>query len=175
MSEPFIAEIRMFGFNFAPQDWAFCNGQTLPIQQNTALYSVIGVTYGGDGRTTFMLPNLQGRAPMCAGQVTGLTPRSLGQSGGAANVTLTTAQMPTHTHAVNASTSTTGNLPDPNNAIWAQVSGRNAKAYTATATPAAMNPAALSTTGGSSQHNNLMPYQVLNFCIALVGVFPVRP
>ena len=174
MSEPFIAEIRMFGFNFAPVDWAFCNGQILPIQQNTALYSVIGAAYGGDGRTTFGLPNLQGAAPLDMGQGTGLTARSVGQKGGAANVTLTAAQMPAHTHAVNASTATTGNLPDPNNAIWTQVAGRGAKAYTATATPAAMNPAALSTTGGSSPHNNLMPYQVLNFCIALAGVFPSR-
>lgn len=175
MSEPFVAEIRMFGFNFAPVDWAFCNGQIIPIQQNSALYAVIGAAYGGDGKTTFGLPNLQGAAPMDMGQGTGLTARSVGQKGGAANVTLSAAQMPAHTHAVNASAATTGNVADPNNAIWTQVAGRGAKAYTATATPAAMNPAALSNTGGSGQHNNLMPYQVLNFCIALSGIFPARP
>ena len=174
MSEPFIGEIRIFSCTFAPLDWAFCNGQVLNISQNNALYSVLGATFGGDGRTTFGLPNLQGRAPMDFGQGTGLTARGMGQVGGEPTATLTTAQMPSHTHAANASTA--AGAADPTNAIWSQCSGRGAKAYATTATTTTpMNTAALSPTGGAAAHNNLMPYLVLNFCIALAGFFPVRP
>lgn len=174
MSEPFIAEIRMFGFNFAPMGWAFCNGQILPIQQNSALYAVIGITYGGDGRTTFGLPNLQGSAPLDMGQGTGLTPRVPGQKGGAANVTLTTAQMPTHTHAASAA-STAGTVQNPTGNVWALAqAARQPQNLYGTATGASMSPQAFSAAGGASAHNNLMPYLTLNFCIALEGIFPSR-
>ncbi len=173
MSEPFIGEIRIFALNFAPLDWAFCNGQVMNITQNQALFAVLGNTFGGDGRNTFGLPNLRGCAPMQFGQGTGLSQRNLGQTGGAANVTLTAAQLPAHTHAINAS-SGSGNLQDPNNAIWATSGARNVRMYSATSS-GQMSPAALSSTGGSQPHNNMMPYLPLNFCIALAGVFPVRP
>ena len=174
MSEPFIAEIRMFGFNFAPMGWAFCNGQILPIQQNTALYSVIGAVYGGDGRTTFGLPNLQGSAPLDMGQGAGLTARTVGQKGGAANVTLTAAQMPTHTHAASAA-STAGTVQTPAGNVWALAqAARQPQSLYGTAAGASMNAQAFSAAGGTSAHNNLMPYLVLNFCIALEGIFPSR-
>lgn len=169
MSEPFIAEIRMFGFNFAPKGWAQCNGQLMPIVQNTALFSLVGTMYGGDGKTTFALPNLQGAVPLAAG--TGnFVP---GATGGVETVTLTSGQLPAHTHAPNCN-SAAGNAFGPPGNIWAKdASGVNEYAA---AGASQMNPAAISPAGSvqPQPHNNLQPYLVLNYCIALVGVFPPR-
>lgn len=174
MSSPFVAEIRIFACNFAPTGWAFCNGQLLPISQNTALFSLLGTTYGGDGQATFALPNLQGAAPLMPGQGNGLSLRDLGEMGGTTTVTLLTTEIPAHTHTVNAST-TGGTQIDPSNQVWA-VAGvaRGTRMYTATANATNMNPASLTMSGSGMPHNNLMPYLTLNFCIALQGVFPPR-
>lgn len=173
MTSPFLAEIRIFPFNYAPRGWAFCNGQLLPISQSTALFSLLGVTYGGDGRSNFGLPNLQGNAPMQQGQGPGLSPYVLGQSGGSQNVKLSTSQMPGHTHALMASRAI-ANSPTPSPSVSL---ARTAKpAYTIT-TSGLTNFAsqAIGTMAGDQPHNNMMPYLTLNFCIALQGVFPQRP
>lgn len=170
MSEPFVAEVRIFAGNFAPRGWAFCNGQLLPISQNTALFSLIGTTYGGDGRTTTALPNLQGRAPMHPGRGPGLTDRRLGQRGGVETVTLTEAQMPNHTHTLRA-TSEDGNRQDPAGKAFA----RGTPMYLPPPqTTAAMDPEVLPQAGCSQAHNNLQPFLVINFIIALVGLYPSR-
>jgi len=171
MSEPFIAEIRVWACNFAPRGWAFCNGQLLPIAQNTALFAIVGTTYGGDGRTTLGLPDLQGRAPMHAGNGPGLTPRRLGETGGISTVTLTAAQMPQHTHTLmgNSAAAATGN---PSGAQLADTDPlRN---YGPLRANENLAPQAVANAGGSQPHNNLQPYLSLNFTIALVGVFPSR-
>ena len=172
MSEPFIAEIRIFAGNFAPRGWAFCDGQLLPIAQNTALFSLIGTTYGGDGRTTTALPNLQGRAPMHPGRGPGLTSRRLGQRGGVETVTLSEAQMPAHTHSVMA-TGNPGNLGIPSNA---RALARTQPGFAwQTAEPNAdMASQVLPNAGGSQAHNNLQPFLAINFIIALVGLYPSR-
>jgi len=172
MSEPFVAEIRIFAGNFAPRGWAFCDGQLLPVSQNTALFSLIGTTYGGDGRTTTALPNLQGRAPMHPGRGPGLTSRRLGQRGGTERVTLTEAQMPNHTHSLQASTRP-GEENDPNNQYWARTLNFQYAPGSAGAT-ATMADAALPSTGGSQAHNNMQPFLTMNFIIALVGLYPSR-
>ena len=161
MSEPFIAEIRIFAGNFAPRGWAFCNGQLLPVDQNTALFSLIGTTYGGDGRTTTALPNLKGRAPMHPGRGPGLTARRLGQRGGVETVTLSEAQMPSHTHALQ-SLPVVGNRPSPDGSVFARTSG--ATPYL----PADTNLVDLSSqildnAGGSQPHTNLQPFLTMNF------------
>jgi microcystin-dependent protein len=175
MSEPFIAEIRIFGGNFAPRSWAFCNGQLLPISQNTALFSLIGTTYGGDGRTTTALPNMQGRAPMHPGRGPGLTARRLGQIGGVETVTLTEAQMPNHTHTQGGSTDEAefDGSPNPANNLTGVVEGGK-EPYAASANLTTLSESALPSTGGSQAHNNLQPYLVLNYIIALVGLYPSR-
>ncbi len=173
MSEPFIAEIRIFAGNFAPRGWAFCNGQLLPIAQNTALFSLIGTTYGGDGRTTTALPNLKGRAPMHPGRGPGLTSRRVGQRGGVETVTLTEAQMPNHTHAFEGSS----DPPDsrqPGNSLAAQPAGRGAGVLYGTASPVDQDPRTVGNAGGSQAHNNLQPFLVINYIIALVGSYPSR-
>lgn len=173
MVEPFVSEIRIFGFNFPPLGWAFCNGQLMPISQNTALFSLLGTVYGGDGKSTFALPNMQGSAPMHAGQGAGLSQRFQGEMGGAPFVTLLESEMPVHTHLVNAS-STPANVSTPTPTV--QIA--RSKGQTAYAAPANLTPMAFQTatpTGGDLPHNNLMPYLALNFCIALQGVFPPRP
>jgi microcystin-dependent protein len=173
MTDQFIAEIRIFGFTFPPNGWAFCNGQLLPISQNTALFSLLGTTYGGDGITTFALPNLQGFAPMQQGQGPGLSLRSLGAIGGEQNVTLLATAMPAHTHTAQGYPNAGGHGPANN--TWSDANQRGIGAYTPTsAQNVPMSSAALSSTGGSLPHNNMMPYLVLNFCIALVGIFPPR-
>lgn len=169
MSEPFIAEIRIFAGNFAPRSWAFCNGQLLPVSQNTALFSLIGTTYGGDGKTTTALPNLQGRAPMHPGRGPGLTDRRLGQRGGVEMVTLTEAQMPNHTHSLMAEDDETGEDNDPNNATLAK-----AGIYGAASSLVDMSETSLTAAGGSQPHNNMQPYLTINFIIALQGLYPSR-
>ena len=176
MSNPFVAEIRIFGCNFAPKGWAQCNGQLLALSQNTALFSLVGTFYGGDGRSTFGLPNLQGNAALGMGNGAGLTSRVIGETEGEASVTLLATQLPSHTHTANANIP--GNSADPGNTtVWGN-SGSQRPApniYATTAgTPVGMNGAALGLSGGSLPHNNMMPYLVLNFCIALTGVFPSR-
>lgn len=169
MSEPFIAEIRIFAGNFAPRGWAFCNGQLLPISQNTALFSLIGTTYGGDGRTTTALPNLQGRAPMHPGRGPGLTARRLGERGGTETITLSEAQMPNHTHRA------IGSGEDDNSTLPVNhYYGALSTVYTSPANLGAMADGSLPNTGGSQPHNNMQPYLAINFIIALVGLYPSR-
>jgi len=169
MSEPFVAEIRIFAGNFAPRGWAFCNGQLLPVSQNTALFSLIGTTYGGDGRSTTALPNMEGRAPMHPGRGPGLTSRRLGQRGGAEDITLTEAQMPQHNHSMQVSVED-GDRRSPGDGHF----GRGTAVYADPANLASMAPQSLPDTGGSQPHNNMQPYLTINFIIALVGLYPSR-
>lgn len=176
MSDQFVAEIRIFPFNFPPKGWAFCNGQLLPISQNTALFSLLGTTYGGDGKSNFALPNMQGNTPMQQGQGPGLSLRDLGEVGGEENVTLLQTEMPAHPHPALAGSGGTAAQTPVNNAWSSGVKG-GPSLYTPSGTSnnnVAMNPAALSIAGGNQPHNNLMPFLTLNFCIALQGVFPAR-
>ncbi len=174
MSSPFVAEIRIFGFNFPPTGWASCDGQLLSISQNTALFSLLGTTYGGDGKTTFGLPNCQGSAPMQQGQGPGLSLRDLGEVGGEPTVTLLTTEMPSHVHLAQGYAGAGGQTPAPTN-IWADANQRGISEYAPSdASDVQMSPLALSLAGGSQPHNNLMPYLVLNFCIALQGIYPAR-
>ncbi|WP_083100013.1 phage tail protein [Pseudophaeobacter leonis] len=176
MSEPFIAEIRIFAGNFAPRSWAFCDGQLLPIAQNTALFSLIGTTYGGDGVTTTALPDLQDRSPMHPGRGPGLTARRLGQATGAAEVTLNETQIPNHSHTARASTNsgTSGLAPDTTTSL--AKNGFLDKLYkTGTTDPLVdMSPGIVVTTGGSQPHINLQPFLAMNFIIALQGLYPSR-
>lgn len=169
MSEPFIAEIRIFAGNFAPRSWAFCNGQLLPVSQNTALFSLIGTTYGGDGRTTTALPDLQGRAPMHPGRGPGLTDKRLGQRGGVEMVTLTEAQLPNHTHTLQA-TEEEGLFLTPENNFLAAGS----TIYSNQAPNTALAEPSLPNAGGSQAHNNMQPYIAMNYIIALQGLYPSR-
>ncbi len=167
MSEPFLAEIRIVGFNFAPKGWAFCDGQILPINQNQSLYSLLGTTYGGDGRTSFALPDLRGRTPLHVGGG-----HAWGQKAGAETVTLTAAQIGAHTHTVKASSSPAAD----NNRATGRMLGEEADAYR---NPEAANNTALrsgtvTNAGGGQAHNSMQPYLTLNFCIALRGLFPSR-
>ena len=171
MSEPFIAEIRIFAGNFAPRGWAFCDGQLLPISQNTALFSLIGTTYGGDGRSTTALPNLQGRAPMHPGRGPGLTSRRLGQRGGVETITLSEAQMPAHTHTLRA-TNARGGVSTPAGNAFNRSIGETA--YHTATNLTAMASQMAENTGGSQSHNNMQPFLTLNFIIALVGLYPSR-
>src|SRR5579871_5260067 len=165
MSQPFIGEIRMFAGNFAPVGWAFCNGAIIPIDQNDALFNLIGTTYGGDGQTTFALPNLQSRVPVHVGP--GF---ALGQSGGAETVTLTVSQIPAHSH-VPIGSSNIGGQANPTGNTWA---GNNTlTVYDATNDPGpVLNPAALGSSGGSQPHDNMIPFLVINFILSLFGIFP---
>jgi microcystin-dependent protein len=176
MSDVFVGEIRIVGFNFAPTGWALCNGQLLPISQNTALFSLLGTTYGGDGRSTFGLPNLQGSAPMHFGQGPGLSLYDQGETGGATSVTLLTTEMPAHNHLANAA-ALNGNLTSPANAVWAmsKVGRQGLSFYDSTlGSGVSMNPFALTPTGSSLPHNNMPPFLTMNFVIALQGIFPAR-
>ena len=168
MSDPFIGEIRMFGGNFAPAGWAFCSGQVMPISENDALFNLIGTTYGGDGQSTFALPNLQSRLPMHMGTGAGLSPRTIGETGGVETVTLTTQQIPIHNHAPQA-VSGNGNQATPQNGVWA---GAAASRYTTSAPSLAMNPSLVGAAGGNQPHDNMMPYLAISFIISLFGVFP---
>jgi microcystin-dependent protein len=162
MAEPFLSEIRIMSFGFPPKGWAACNGQLLPINQNQALFSLLGTTYGGNGQTTFGLPNLQGRTPIHVG-----SGHTLGEQGGEQAHTLSTGELPTHTHVVNA-TSAAANVNVPDNAYLGTVNN----AYTAASNLVTMTPAAVTTVGGSQAHLNMQPFLTLNFCIALQGIFP---
>lgn len=175
MADPFVAEIRMFGCNFAPTGWALCNGQLLPISQNTALFSLLGTQYGGNGTSNFALPNLQAAGSLDAGNGPGLTQRYTGETGGVASVTLLSTEMASHNHTVNAKIPSTAQTPVAN-IFGNNGSTRPAANYYAVGNPnTGMNPTALSVAGGNTPHNNLMPYLVINFCIALQGIFPQRP
>jgi microcystin-dependent protein len=163
MSQPYVGEIRMFGGNFGPAGWMLCQGQTLPISENEVLFQLIGTTYGGDGQETFMLPNLSSRIPVHVG-----TGYQLGQMAGVETVTLTTSQMPSHTHQpLGSSGAATGT--DPSNAVWA-ASGD--KAYSTASANTTMNAVAMANTGGSQPHDNMPPYLAVNFIISLFGIFP---
>ncbi|MDQ3933341.1 MAG: tail fiber protein [Actinomycetota bacterium] len=172
MADPFVAEIRIFPFNFPPTGWAFCDGQLMPLSQNTALFALLGTTYGGNGKSNFALPNLQGSVPMHPGQGQGLSLYDLGQTGGAENITLLESEMPIHLHSMNSFTAAPA---DSNNVgpttAFAIAQGGNPyqSASNGQAAPQVVAP-----TGGSLPHNNMMPYLTLSFCIALQGVFPAR-
>lgn len=172
MPEPFIGEIRIFAGNFAPRGWAFCNGQTVPVSQHTALFSLLGTTYGGDGRTNFALPDLRGRAPMHRGEGPGLTSRRLGESGGATTITLSEEQMPEHDHALQAN-SNPGDLQAPSDR---RVLARTQPGYAwqSGGPDVDLASAAVGEAGGGEAHENLQPYLAANFIIALQGVFPQR-
>ena len=169
MAEPFLSEIRIFSFNFAPKGWATCNGQLLPINQNQALFSLLGTTYGGNGQTNFALPNLQGKVPDHVGA--GFT---LGQTGGEMAHTVTSSEMPQHIHTLTSNLAVGGGATNATQGAAAgNFWGNSGKATWSTAPPnSAMHPAAVTNVGGSQPHNNMMPYLVLNFCIALQGIFP---
>ncbi len=170
MTDQFIGEIRMFGGNFAPTGWAMCDGQLIPLAQNTALFSLLGTQYGGNGTSNFALPNLQGVSPIGPGAGPGLTPRTVGESGGSEAVTLTPEQLPAHAHVPNASTGQ-GSTTSPDGANWAEIRGR----LYGTVADVPMSPAALASAGGSQPHNNLAPFLVVTFIIALQGTYPTRP
>ena len=173
MADPFVAEIRIFPFNFAPKGWAWCNGQLMPISQNTALFSLLGTTYGGDGKSNFALPNLQGSAPMHPGQGPGLSLHDLGETGGSETVTLLQSEIPAHSHALRAS-------PDPADltaptATRSLAGSQGGAIYVSGSPPfSPMALEALPPAGGSQPHNNMMPYLTFYFNIALQGVFPPR-
>lgn len=169
--DPFIGEIRLLGFNFAPRDWMACNGQLLAIQSNTALFSILGVTYGGNGTTTFALPNLNGYTPIGAGQGPGLADYALGEVGGSASVTLQPAEMPSHSHSIGA-VADPGNRDNPAAGRLAQSSIRS-EAYKSPP-DSTMAPGAVASAGGSQPHNNMPPYLGMHYCIAVRGVFPAR-
>jgi microcystin-dependent protein len=173
MADPFVAEIRIFPFNFPPQGWAWCDGQLLPISQNTALFSLLGTTYGGNGKTNFALPNLQGSVPMQPGQGPGLSMHDLGETGGSDTVTLLESEIPVHAHTIRASAEP-ANAQIPNAQLTLARSA-GGSAYNTTATGlVSMSPQALAPAGGNQGHNNLQPYLTMYFCIALQGVFPPR-
>jgi microcystin-dependent protein len=174
VTDQFLAEIRILPFGFAPRGWALCNGQILPIAQNTALFSLLGTTYGGNGVTTFALPNLQGSAPVNFGQGVGLSEYQLGQAGGASSVVLSPTQVPPHAHGLLAFT---GADPTPHaepRANDALTTSQGGPAYSHTGKLVALAPSALTAAGGGAGHTNLMPSLTLNFCIALTGIFPPR-
>lgn len=172
MADPFVAEIRMFPFKFAPKGWAWCDGQLLPLSQNTALFSLLGTTYGGNGRSTFALPNLQGKAPMQAGQGPGLSPYHLGQTGGRETVSLRESEMPSHGHALRAATQDNADVSNvsPSASFAASTEGT---LYHDSA-DIQLSPQAATPTGGSAPHNNMQPYLTVAFCISLQGLYPSR-
>ncbi len=171
MADPFVAEIRIFPFNFAPKGWAWCDGQLLPLSQNTALFSLLGTTYGGDGKSNFALPDLQGRAPMHPGQGPGLSLHDLGETGGSETVTLLESEIPSHSHAVSTSQA---DAIEGTAAGHRFATGIGIGAYAAPGAVVQLSPNALAPAGGDQPHNNLQPYLTFYFCIALQGVFPPR-
>ena len=168
--DPYIGEIRIFAGTYAPEGWLFCQGQTLPVAQYQALFAVIGITYGGDGRKTFALPDLKGRVPISQGQGKGLSPYGLGKAGGEITATLSVSQIPTHSHRAKGTT-TAGTNSNPANGVWARVPGVNLYADNP---KEPLNANVLLPVGNSQPHNNLQPFLGINFIIALEGEFPVR-
>jgi microcystin-dependent protein len=173
VSEPFIAEIRIYPYNFAPRNWAFCQGQLLAISQNTALFSLLGTTFGGNGQTTFGLPDLQGRVGVHVGQGPGLSHYDLGQVGGTETVTLTTGQLAPHPHPASC-LNANGNQYQPQAGVWAVDAAQNPQ-YGATKAAGTMAPNVIGPSGNTQSHNNIQPYLTLNYCIALQGIYPSRP
>jgi len=181
MSDPFVGEIRAFGFNFAPRGWALCQGQLLSIASNTALFSLLGTTYGGDGRSTFALPDLRGRAAMSLGNGPGLTPRTIGQKSGFETNTLNENQMPAHNHAITAMAKCKGGAGNANTAVgnvWSNDAGVSSATYSNAGADADMAAGAVTAesanTGANQAVNNMQPFLVVNYCIALVGTYPSR-
>lgn len=174
MADPFVAEIRIFPFNFAPKGWAWCDGQLMPLSQNTALFSLLGTTYGGDGKSNFALPDLQGRAPMHPGQGPGLSLHDLGETGGSETVTLLESEIPSHTHAVRASSDPADLQGATPNRCLARSNPGFAYQSTTNSNLVPMSDQALAPGGGDQPHNNLQPYLTFYFCIALQGVYPPR-
>jgi microcystin-dependent protein len=173
MADPFVAEIRIFPFNFAPRGWAWCDGQLLPLSQNTALFSLLGTTYGGNGKSNFALPDLQGRAPMFWGQGPGLSLHDIGETGGTETVSLLETEMPSHAHSFNAANDgATTNTPGNN--YVARPFGRGNNLFNTAVAPTQMSPAAVTPAGGDNPHNNMQPYLTFYFCIAMQGIFPPR-
>jgi len=170
--DPFVAEIRIFPFNFAPKGWAFCDGQILPLSQNTALFSLLGTTYGGDGKSNFALPDMQGNAPMHPGQGPGLSLHDLGETGGSETVTILDSEMPTHSHTWTASNQDSTSQSAAGQLMAGGVGG--IAMYAAPASPVQLSSNAVAPAGGDQPHNNMQPYLTLNFCIALQGVYPPR-
>lgn len=173
MADPFVAEIRIFPFNFAPRGWAWCDGQLLPLSQNTALFSLLGTTYGGNGKSNFALPDLQGRAPMQPGQGPGLSLHDLGETGGSETVTLLESEIPSHAHGIRVNPNV-GESPDPAANTLCRGSSINAYQTVTTSDLVALSGSALAPAGGDQPHNNLQPYLTFYFNIALQGVFPPR-
>lgn len=171
MSEPFVGEIRMFAGNFAPRGWAFCDGQLLAVSQNDALFSLFGTIYGGDGRTTFGLPDLRGRIPIHAGSGPGLTPRPLGQKSGAENVTLAASELPPHSHNVRASTAVGIDNVPTDEYLGASP---NVRLFRPQPPNLAMNADSITAMGGNQHHDNIMPFLCIHFIVALVGIYPSR-
>jgi len=176
MTDPFLAEIRIFGFNFAPSGWAACNGQLMPISQNTALFSLLGTTYGGDGKSTFALPNLQGMVPMHFDQGPGLSMHVEGETGGSPTVTLLSSELPAHPHTLQGYVGRFGGDPvtAPAGNVATETQGTNIYDSAVPSSPAVMNGNAIAITGGNLPHNNLMPYLTFTVCIALQGIYPQR-
>lgn len=175
--DPYIGEIRIFAGNFAPVDWFLCNGQSLPVQEYAALFAVLGTQYGGDGVNTFMLPNLQGKVPIGMGSGPSLSPRQLGQSGGAASVTLTLPQLVNHDHGVNCQGALTQSVAD-SSSVWANGAGGGrgaAQLYGSSALDTAMNEATVKVAGGNRPHNNQQPSLTVNFIICYNGIYPPKP
>jgi microcystin-dependent protein len=173
MADPFVAEIRIFPFNFAPKGWAWCDGQVMPLSQNTALFSLLGTTYGGDGKSNFALPDLQGRAPMHPGQGPGLSLHDLGETGGSETVSLLESEIPAHAHTLRGDRNVS-ETPDPAANTLGRGSSINAYQSVTNANLVSMAPEALAPAGGDQPHNNLQPYLTFYFCIALQGVYPPR-
>lgn len=175
MADPFVGEIRMFACNFAPVGWAFCNGQLMPISSNTALFSLLGTNYGGDGKSTFGLPNFTASVPVHQGQAQSGSYYNVGQREGESAVMLTTSQVPAHTHNLQAvAREATLDNPSPQNALARSTPGYIYKQPAGAGTPVPLAPGVLNPAGGNQPHNNLMPYLTLNFCIALQGIYPPR-
>jgi microcystin-dependent protein len=173
MADPFVAEIRIFPFNFAPKGWAWCDGQLLPLSQNTALFSLLGTTYGGDGKSNFALPNLEGSAPMHPGQGPGLSLHDLGE-GGSETITLLQSEIPAHNHNINTHNLDAGGLQNPGPTVLLAKSSQGNAYQTNVSNVTQMGFQSLTPTGGDQPHNNMQPYLTLYFCIALQGVFPPR-
>ncbi|MGG1518142.1 tail fiber protein [Paenibacillus oryzisoli] len=171
--DPYLGEIRIFAGNYAPSGWAFCDGTVMPVSQNSALYSLIGGLYGGNGTTTFALPNLMGSVPIHQGAGPGLTPRTVGETGGESDVMLLETQIPNHTHTVNAELVPTG--LEPTQAVWSSTAARRGESIYSTNLDTPMSPMALGVTGSSQPHNNMQPFVAMNFIISLEGNYPPKP